>query len=58
MIGAARIEAELRRAKALAYPWLHKVRRLPDCGVPDTCGLWHGSASANEVSFTPPRGPE
>ncbi len=52
MIDAGRLEAEMRRAYARAYPWLHKVRRLPDCGVHDVCGLRYGSASANESTFS------
>jgi hypothetical protein len=51
MFDATRLEIELRRAYALAYPWLHKVRPLPGSGLHDVCGLRYGSASANESTF-------
>jgi len=51
MFDATRLEIELRRAYALAYPWLHKVRPLPGSGLHDVCGLPYGSASANESTF-------
>lgn len=51
MINLIDIEIAVRKAYALAYPWLFKVERLPGAGVPDVCGLWHGFDAVNEPCF-------
>ena len=48
MIRTRDVELAVGRAMAEAYPWLLKVERLPDVGLYDVCGMWHGFEAAND----------
>lgn len=45
------IEAMIGRALARSHPWLFKLKRLPDAGLPDFCLAWHSTRALNDDSF-------
>jgi hypothetical protein len=52
VIDTFRSEVTYRRVYAMVFPWLPKVRLLPDVGLFDTCGLWLYPAPANDPRLT------
>lgn len=51
------LEIMIGRAMGRMFPWLVKVRRLPEGGILTSCWQWHEDV-ANESTYEPTSGEE